>query len=108
MNIGSKRITRREALKFGALAGGSLLLPIGLERRGYAKGADDSPVTKPFTLDFKRLPVLKPVKSTNTPGSNGEQDFEGTDYYVITQRPGRQQIIPGYTSIALRRCIRTI
>lgn len=79
MNIGSKKFSRREVLKFGALAGGSLLLPIGLERRGYAKGAADSPVTKPFTLDFKRLPVLRPVKSTNTPGSNGEQDFEGTN-----------------------------
>lgn len=97
MNIGSKRITRREALKFGALAGGSLLLPIGLQQRGYA-GTAGSPVTKPFTLDFKRLPVLQPVKSTNTPGSNGVQDFEGTDYYVITQRPGNQVMIPGYTS----------
>lgn len=39
-----KRITRREALKLGTLAGGWLLLPIGLERRSYAKTAG-SPVT---------------------------------------------------------------
>lgn len=81
-----KRITRREALKLGALAGGSLLLPIGLERRSYAKTAG-SPVTKPFTLPFRVPPVLQPVRSDET-----------TDYYEITQKPGRQQIIPGYTS----------
>lgn len=97
MNTSSKRITRREALKLGVLAGGSLLLPIALEGRSYAATAG-SPVTKPFTLDFKRLPVLQPVASNNTPGTNGQQGFEGTDYYIITQRPGQQQILPGYTS----------
>ncbi len=97
MNIGGQRISRRKALKLGAIAGGSLLLPIGLERRGYA-GTAGSPVTKPFTLDFKRLPVLQPVASDNAAGTNGEQSFEGTDYYIINQKPGQEVIIPGYTS----------
>lgn len=98
MDIGTTRgISRRQALKLGVLAGGALLLPIGLQERSYAGNAG-SPVTKPFTLDFKRLPVIQPVASTNTPGSSAGQDFTGTDYYVITQKPGSQVIIPGYTS----------
>lgn len=91
------RISRREALKLGTLAAGAVLLPIALEERGYAGNAG-SPVTKPFTLDFKKPPVLQPVASDNNPGNNGKQDFEGTDYYIVTQRPGKQVIIPGYTS----------
>jgi spore coat protein A, manganese oxidase len=97
MDIGTQRIGRRQALKLGALAGGALLLPIGLQERSYAGNAG-SPVTKPFTLNFKRLPVMQPVKSTNNPGSSAGQDFTGTDYYVVTQKPGSQVIIPGYTS----------
>ena len=92
-----KRITRREALKLGALAGGSLILPIALERRGLA-GDAGSPKTAPFTLPFKVPPVLKPVRSDNNAGSNGVQDFSGTDYYEITHKPGKQTFIPGYTT----------
>lgn len=38
------------------------------------------------------------MKSDNNGGSTANGEFSGTDYYVIEQRPGRQQIIPGYTS----------
>lgn len=80
-----KRMTRREVLKYGALAGGSLLLPIGLERRGYA---GDSPVAvKPFTLPFSKAPVLQPVRSD-----------ANTDYYEITIRNASGQVIPGKTT----------
>lgn len=97
MIIGNQRISRRTALKLGAIAGGAFMLPIAFQERSYAKSAG-SPVTKPFTLDFKRLPVLAPVASVDTPSSNGVQGFEGTDYYVIRQQPGKQVIIPGYTT----------
>lgn len=92
-----KRLTRREALKLGVVAGGALLLPTTFQRRSLA-GDPESPVTAPFTLPFKVPPVLQPVKSDNTPGTNGALDFTGTDYYTITQRPGQQEIIPGYKS----------
>lgn len=91
------RLTRREILKYGVLAGGSMLLPIGLQNRGYAKSAG-SPVTRPFTLNFRIPRVLQPVASDDNSGSNGEQGFEGTDYYVVVQKPGIQEIIPGYKS----------
>lgn len=90
-------INRRNLLKLGAIAGGSMLLPLSLQERGYA-GTAGSPVTKPFTLDFKIPPVLRPVASDNVSGSHGNQGFEGTDYYVVVQKPGNQVIIPGYTS----------
>lgn len=45
-------ITRRQALKFGAIAGGSLLLPVGLQSIGRAKDAE-SPLVIPFTLPFR-------------------------------------------------------
>lgn len=92
-----KRLSRREALKIGALAGGSLLLPTLLPHRSFAKSGV-SPKTKPFTLPFRVPPVLQPVKSNDTPGSNGAQNFTGTDYYIITHKPGMQEILPGYVS----------
>lgn len=93
-----KRITRREALKLGALAGGSLLLPIAFNRPGYTGNAG-SPVTAPFQLPFRVPPVLDPLMRDDIPGTYGNTgnkdfDFEGTDYYVITQKLGQQQIIP--------------
>ena len=81
-----KRITRREALKLGALAGGSLLLPIALERRSLA-GTAGSPQPTPFTAAFKRPPVLSPVRSDST-----------TDYYQITMKKGQVNILPGLTT----------
>ncbi|HYW21209.1 MAG TPA: hypothetical protein VE956_18300 [Nodularia sp. (in: cyanobacteria)] len=43
-----KQITRREALKLGALVGGSLLLPIGFQYRSQA-GTAGSPQPTPFS-----------------------------------------------------------
>jgi spore coat protein A, manganese oxidase len=79
----SMKMTRREALKWATIAGGSVLLPLGFQ--GVAFGGDPkSPAGKPYTLPFKRPPVLNPVRSDST-----------TDYYQITAQPGAQQIIPG-------------
>lgn len=77
------RFTRRELLKYGLLAGGSMLLPITLQQRSYAKSAG-SPRVKLFTLPFKRPPVLNRV------------DKEGiNNYYEITMRKEQVEILPG-------------
>ncbi len=76
-------ITRRQALKFGAIAGGSLLLPLGLQRIGYA-GDAGSPKIKPFTVPFRVPPLLQPVRT--------DADF---DYYEVTMRKAQVEILPG-------------
>ncbi|BAY42928.1 type 3 multicopper oxidase [Scytonema sp. HK-05] len=80
-----KRISRREALKIAALAGGTILLPVGLQHRGYAQRVDQT--VEPFTLPFRTPPVLNPVRSDST-----------TDYYQITMRKAQVEILPGRTS----------
>jgi len=80
-----KKISRRQALKMAALAGGSIVLPIGLQYRGYAQRAND-PV-QPFTLGFRTPPVLSPVRSDAT-----------TDYYQITMQTAQVGILPGQTT----------
>lgn len=79
-------ITRREALKIGALAGGALLLPMALQRRAYSINAG-SPQPKPFQVDLPIPPVLKPVRSD-----------ADTDYYEIKMQKSRVGILPGLTT----------
>jgi len=82
-----KKITRREALKLTAIAGGSLLLPIGILRRGAASpdsGKPVSPKTPLFQVPLPIMPVLRPVYSDAT-----------TDYYEITQKLTQVEILPG-------------
>ena len=81
-----KTITRRQALRLGTLAGASLLLPIGLQRIGYASTAG-SPQPTPFQVPLPIPPVLSPVRSDAT-----------TDYYEITMRKARAGILPGLTT----------
>jgi len=105
-----KRITRREALKLVALAGGVSLLPIAFLRRGLAANVNrarlrpalqapcivlpecskgSSPGSKStqslFQVPLPIMPVLKPVRSDST-----------TDYYEITQKAALVEIIPGH------------
>ncbi|MBW4490073.1 MAG: multicopper oxidase domain-containing protein [Trichocoleus desertorum ATA4-8-CV12] len=80
------RFTRRDVLKFGAIAGGSLLLPIGLQKRSYASDPN-SPKVAPFSLPFRLPPVLNPVRSDAT-----------TDYYEIKVNKTRVNIIPGLST----------
>ncbi|WP_009631681.1 multicopper oxidase family protein [Synechocystis sp. PCC 7509] len=75
-------ISRRQALKLGALAGSSLLLPIAFQSRSYA-GTAGSPSVTPFTLPFRVPPVLNPVRSDST-----------TDYYEITMKKALVEILP--------------
>jgi FtsP/CotA-like multicopper oxidase with cupredoxin domain len=81
-----RKISRRDALKFGVLAGGSLLLPIGLQSRSYA-GDAGSPKVAPFSLPFKVPPVLSPVRSDAT-----------TDYYQINVNKTRVNILPSLST----------
>ena len=81
-----RKISRRDALKFGVLAGGSLLLPIGLQSRSYA-GDAGSPKVAPFSLLLKVPPVLSPVRSDAT-----------TDYYQINVNKTRVNILPSLST----------
>ncbi|MUH00857.1 multicopper oxidase domain-containing protein [Scytonema sp. UIC 10036] len=80
-----KKISRREALKIAALAGGSLLLPVGLQYRGYAQRTDER--VEPFTLPFHTPPVLNPVSSDST-----------TDYYQVVMQKAQVGVLPGRTT----------
>lgn len=78
--------TRREALKLGAIAAGSLLLPIALQHRSYAV-TQGSPQPTPFQVKLPIPPVLQPVRSDDT-----------TDYYEITMNKSQVEILPGLTT----------
>ncbi|BDA66288.1 hypothetical protein CAL7716_004540 [Calothrix sp. PCC 7716] len=77
-----KKVTRRELLKIAALAGGGILLPIGLQYRGYAQRTDER--VEPFRLAFRKPPVLNPVRSDSS-----------TDYYEIAMQIALLEILPG-------------
>jgi len=83
-----KRITRRKALKFTVIAGSSLLLPTSLLSRGLATTLKPNEPASPkrplFHVPLPIMPVLRPVRSDAT-----------TDYYEITQKPARIEILPG-------------
>jgi len=79
------KISRREALMFAAFAGGSMLLPVVVQHRGYAQRTDER--VEPFTLAFRTPPVLNPVRSDST-----------TDYYEITIQKATVEILPGRTT----------
>lgn len=80
-----KKINRRKALKIAALAGAAVLLPIGLQHRGYAQRTDER--VEPFTLAFRTPPVLNPVRGDAT-----------TDYYQITMQKAFVEVLPGRTT----------
>jgi FtsP/CotA-like multicopper oxidase with cupredoxin domain len=81
-------LSRREALKLGALGSAGLLLP--LERFAGAaggRGADrirSSGLPAPFTVPFAVPPVLSPVRRDAT-----------TDFYSLTQQQALVEILPG-------------
>jgi FtsP/CotA-like multicopper oxidase with cupredoxin domain len=84
----SKQISRRDALKLGALGSAALLIP--LERSAQTKGgaASDrlptSGLPAPFTVPFAVPPVLQPVRRDDT-----------TDYYQLWQQEKAVEILPG-------------
>ncbi|MGH3098202.1 MAG: multicopper oxidase family protein [Streptosporangiales bacterium] len=91
-------LSRRDALKLGLAGGAGLLLPAGLSgcSSGLFAGNDTAEgsagavlkskakLPKPFTTPLPVPPVLKPVRSDSS-----------TDYYEITQKVGKADILPG-------------
>lgn len=81
-----KKISRRKALKMAALAGCSILLPVGLQYRGQAQRVDER--VEPFTLPFRKPQVLSPVPTNDTT----------TDYYDIKMQKVQVEILPRRTT----------
>ena len=90
------KLNRRELLKLGAIAGGGLLLPVGLQQRSWGEeiyhggqfpqdpNVEPIPAPPRFQVRLPIPPLARPTRSDAT-----------GDYYTITQRVARQQIIPG-------------
>jgi hypothetical protein len=82
------KISRRRFLKLGAMAGAGLALPLGALSiplsRLAASASARSPSVEPFEVPLPIPPILKPVRT----GAD-------TDYYEITQKAGKQEILPG-------------
>jgi spore coat protein A len=81
-------ISRRRFLKMGLMASSGLALPLGTlsipMSRLAASSSVRSPGVEPFTVPLPIPPILKPVRTA-----------ADTDYYEMTQRAGRQEILPG-------------
>ena len=86
------KITRRKFLKLGLMGGAALALPLGTlsipVSRLAASATVRSPSVEPFTVPLPIPPVLEPV-----------QTGAGTDYYEMTQKAGRQEILPGLKTV---------
>src|SRR3954451_12970479 len=84
----SSSMSRRDALKLGALGSAALLLPF--ERRAHtgtttlANRMPSTGLPAPFTVPFAVPPVLQPVKRDET-----------TDYYQVWQQENAVEILPG-------------
>jgi spore coat protein A len=93
------RFSRSEFLRLGLVGGAGLILPFGTsgcgsisqgggnistESSAGAVLASAIPLPEPFTVSLPIPPVLRPSRSDST-----------TDYYKITQRVGRAEILPG-------------
>jgi spore coat protein A, manganese oxidase len=85
------KISRRRFLKTGFMAGAGLALPLGTLSlplsRLAASASVRSPGVEPFEVPLPIPPTLKPVRAD-----------ADTDYYEMTQRVGRQEILPGLKS----------
>ncbi len=76
--------TRREALKWGLVGGGTLLLPWGVAEPASAQF---SPQIPRFELPLRVPPTLQPVRSD-----------KDTDYYEIIAQKAPVEILPGLTT----------
>jgi spore coat protein A len=83
------RPTREEFLKPGLAGGVALALPLGVSgcSSGNQTGAllhSSVTLPEPFSVPLPVPPVLEPVRTD-----------ANTDYYELTQREGRAEILPG-------------
>ena len=81
-------MSRRRFLKMGIMGAAGLALPLGTLSiplsRMAASAAVRSPSVEPFEVSLPIPPILKPVRTA-----------AGADYYEMTQRADRQEILPG-------------
>ncbi|WP_346290325.1 multicopper oxidase family protein [Sphaerothrix gracilis] len=95
------KINRRKALQLALAAGGAMIVPATMQRVARSQIISDeegyrSPRRPPlYRRDFEIPLVLPPVRSDDRSGSNGPQDFSGTDYYDITMEKTFKEILPG-------------
>jgi spore coat protein A len=81
----TRRITRRTALKLGLGAGALLGAPFGVRAgAAYLQLGTSSPPVKHFDVPLPIPSVLQPARRDAT-----------TDYYEVTQRLARVEILPG-------------
>jgi spore coat protein A, manganese oxidase len=90
------RLSRKDFLKLGMAGATGLLLPSGISGCGLTAGNQSAqgsagallrsavPLPEPFSVPLPIPPVLKPVRTDAT-----------ADYYELTQRVGRTEILPG-------------
>ena len=75
---------RRDILKLGLLAGAAAALPVERLTSAFADRAIAAPTVPLFETALTIPPVLKPAKT-----------LHGTDYYDITMKIAKQEIVPG-------------
>jgi spore coat protein A, manganese oxidase len=83
-------VSRRDALKVGVLGTAGLILPlerVAQTKLAFAQRLQGRALPGPFTMPFTRPPVLRPVRRSAT-----------KDYYRLTVRPGRAEILPGLST----------
>jgi spore coat protein A, manganese oxidase len=92
-------LSRRRVLQAGVIGGGAMLWPIATQSIARTQSSSSSewlsPPMQPFQRSFRVPPTLAPVASNNIAGSNGVQNFTGTDYYEVTMRRASTQIQSG-------------
>lgn len=80
-------LTRKDMLKMGLLGSAALMLPLERQASASLKIRDRIPekrLPKPFRVPFSTPPVLRPVRRS-----------QGTDYYKMTMKASRAQVLPG-------------
>src|ERR671920_1634622 len=96
-------LTRKEFLKLGLVGGGGLALSSSASAPsawGRASGTtgnllrSKAQLPKPFTIPLFVSPVLKPVRTVSW--ARGPR--VPTDYYEITHKEGKAEILPGLTT----------
>jgi spore coat protein A len=96
-------ITRKEFLKLGLVGGAGLALSSGASASSPSGRASrttgnllrsKAQLPKPFTLPLLVPPVLKPVRRD----SRARGARTPTDYYEITHKEGKAEILPGLTT----------
>jgi hypothetical protein len=84
----TRHLTRRDALKFGALGAEVVLLPPAFRSAGArAAVAHASPRKAPFQADLPISLILQPVRRDAT-----------TDFYQVIQRASVNEYIPGIST----------